>query len=76
MSKSIYRQNEEYFEELRDYVIAYVQFVKSGGCVSEYTDKLTDKTIDIVMKIKANRDYVNRCMNYPEILYDQKGCRI
>lgn len=70
--KSIYRQDEEYFEELRDYAIAYCQYVKSGGCISNYSDSLIEKTIDVVMKIKANRDFV---CGY-SVQYDSKGNRI
>lgn len=73
---SIYKQDQKYFEELRDYVIAFVQYTKSGGCTCAYTDNLIDKTIDLVMKIKANRDYVASCCNIAIPLYDNQGNRI
>lgn len=73
---SIYRENQKYFEELRDYVIAYVQYVNSGGCTCVYTDNLVDKTIDLVMKIKGNRDYVAKCCNQLIPVYDEMGNRI
>ena len=73
--KSIYRENQEYFEELREYAIAYVQYVQNGGCICKWTDTMVDKTIDVVMKIKANRDWLLECDHKPIPVYDDQGER-
>ena len=75
MSKSIFRMDEELFEEIRDYSIAYCQYVKSGGCISVFTDTMIEKTIDAVMKIKAHRDYIDESMGREIIKYDKRGER-
>ena len=72
---SIYKQDQAYFEELREYAIAYVQYVNNGGTISRYTDVLIDKTIDVVMKLKANRDYVNELCGKEVPKYDKDGNR-
>jgi len=73
--KSIYRENQELFEELREYAIAYVQYVQNGGCICKWTDTMVDKTIDVVMKIKANRDWLLESSHKPIPVYDEYGER-
>ena len=72
---SIYKEDQMIFEELREYAIAYVQYVNNGGTISNYTDTLVDKTIDAVMRLKANRDYVNEICGKEIPKYDKNGNR-
>jgi len=74
--KSIYRENEELFEELREYAIAYVQYVQNGGCICQWTTTMVDKTIDVAMKIKANRDWMLESCHEPVPAYNEYGDRI
>ena len=73
---SIYRENQAYFNELQNVVIAYVQYVNSGGTISSFSELMENKTIDLAMKIKANRDKVDRAMNKPVIQYNEAGDRV
>ena len=73
---SIYRMNHLFFKELRDYAIAYVQHVESGGCTCKFTSDLVEKTIDVVMKMKATRDWLCEVSNEPVPMYNEDGERI
>ena len=73
---SIYRENEQLFEQLREFAIAYVQYVQNGGCICAFTSNMVDKTIDVAMKLKANRDWLLATSNKPVPVYDEYGDRI
>ena len=56
--KSIWVEDYELMNELRNYAITYCTFVESGGKVGDFADVLLNKTIAVATKIKVNRDYV------------------
>lgn len=72
----IIKQDLEAFEEIRDYAIAFCQFVNAGGSSCDYTNELINKCIDEVMKLKANRDYVYKYLGYEIPVYDEQGLKI
>ena len=46
----------EQFEKIRNYAIAFCEYVNSGGCVCDFTSTMVDKVIDCAMLLKADRD--------------------
>lgn len=72
---SIYRQENEYFHQIREYSIAYCVYVDNGGTISTFTDNMVDNIIDIAMKLKASRDYIDTCLGREIIKYDKEGNR-
>lgn len=72
---SIYRQENEYFRQIREYSIAYCVYVDNGGTISNFTDNMVDNIIDIAMKLKATRDYLAEYWGEEVIKYDKEGNR-
>lgn len=56
--------------------IAYVKFVDNGGCICAFTTDMTNELIDLAMKLKAHRDYVDKCLGREIIQYDEEGNKI
>ena len=72
---SMWREDAQYYEQIRDYAIAYTTYVSSGGCTCTFTSDLIDKTIDVVMKLKAHRDEVYEFCGKDIPKYDKEGNR-
>ena len=72
----ISKEKLEAFEKIRDYAIAYCEYMNAGGNTCDFTDKMIDNVIDYVMKLKASRDYIYKYCGYEIPLYDEKGVRI
>lgn len=60
---SIWKEDYELMDELKDYATTYVTYVRSGGHVGDFPDSLINKTIAICMKLKSNRDYIFNAMD-------------
>lgn len=60
--KSIWTEDYELMNELRNYAITYCTFVESGGQIGDFADVLLNKTIAVATKIKENRDYIDGCL--------------
>ena len=72
--KSIWQEDYELMNELRNYTISYCTFVESGGKVGDFVDVLLNKTIAVATKIKANRDYIAECLGR-DIPTEEEECR-
>ena len=73
---SIFRQDNETFRQIMERSIAYVRFVENGGCICKFTSNMTDEVIDLAMKLKAHRDYIDKYCGREIIQYDQEGNKI
>lgn len=73
---SIYRQDNEYFRQIMECSIAYVRYVDNGGTISRFSDNMTNEVIDLAMKLKAHRDYVDKYLGREIIQYDEQGEKI
>ena len=72
---SIWRENYELMNEIRNYAISYCTFVESGGHIGDFPDALINKTIAVATKMKVNRDYVAECM-LKDIPTEERECEI
>lgn len=61
---SIWKENYRLMEEIKNCAISYTMFVDNGGYIGTYTDALLNKTIALLTKVKANRDYISEVMSY------------
>ena len=73
---SIFRQDNDTFRQIMECSIAYVKFVENGGCISRFTSNMTNEVIDLAMKLKAHRDYVEKYCGRDIIEYDEEGNKI
>ena len=73
---SIFRQDNDTFRQIMECSIAYVKFVDNGGCISRFTSNMTNEVIDLAMKLKAHRDYIDSYCGREIIQYDQEGNKI
>lgn len=73
---SIFRQDNDTFRQIMECSIAYVKFVDNGGCISRFTSNMTNEVIDLAMKLKAHRDYVDKYCGREIIQYDEEGNKI
>lgn len=71
--KSIWKEDYELMNELRNYTISYCTFVESGGHIGNFTEVLLNKTIAIATKIKANRDFTAKCLQH-DIPSEEQEC--
>lgn len=72
--KSIWAEDYELMNELRNYAITYCTFVESGGQVGDFADVLLNKTIAVATKIKVNRDYIAECL-LKDIPTEEEECK-
>ena len=70
---SIFREDNDTIRNMMECSIAYTKFVDNGGCICAFTLDMTNELIDLAMKLKANRDYVDKCLGRELIQYDEKG---
>lgn len=70
------KQDLEAFEQIREFAIAFCQYINAGGSTNDYTNALIDKVIDETMKLKANRDRLYKYCGYDIPMYDDTGVRI
>lgn len=73
---SIFREDNETFRQIMECSIAYVKYIENGGCISRFSGNMTNQVIDLAMKLKAHRDYVDKCLGREIIQYDQEGNKI
>ena len=73
---SIFREDNATFREIMECSIAYVKYVENGGCISRFSGNMTNQVIDLAMKLKAHRDYVDKCLGREIIQYDEEGNKI
>lgn len=73
---SIFREDNATFRQIMECSIAYVKYVENGGCISRFSGNMTNQVIDLAMKLKANRDYVDKCLGKEIIQYDEEGNKI
>lgn len=72
----IIKEELEAFEKIKEYSIAFCQYINSGGNTCDFTDKMINEVIDCAMKLKANRDYLYKYCGYEIPKYDDNGTRI
>ena len=73
---SIFREDNDTIRNMMECSIAYVKFVDNGGCICAFTTDMTNELIDLAMKLKANRDYVDKCLGRELIQYDKEGNKV
>lgn len=73
---SIFRQDNDTFRQIMECSIAYVKFVDNGGCICAFTTDMTNELIDLAMKLKAHRDYIDKYMGRKIIQYDKEGNKV
>ena len=73
---SIFREDNDTIRNMMECSIAYVKFVDNGGCICAFTTDMTNELIDLAMKLKAHRDYVDKCLGREIIQYDEEGNKI
>ena len=72
----IIKQDLESFEKIRDSAIAFCQYINAGGSVCDFTEKMINDVIDIVMKLKANRDFKYKYLGYDIPMYNDNGEKV
>ena len=72
---SIWQENYQLMKQLREYSITYVTFVESGGKAGDFDQQMIDKAIAVAVKIKENRDYIQKTLGRP-IPTKQQECQI
>lgn len=72
---SIFREDNDTFRQIMECSIAYVRYVDNGGCVCKFTSNMTEQVIDLAMKLKAHRDYIDKYCGREIIKYDENGER-
>ena len=65
----------EQFEKIRNYAIAFCEYVNSGGSVCDFTDKMIDKVIDCAMLLKADRDEMYSRIGIVVPIYNPDGTK-
>lgn len=71
---SIWIENLELMEELKEYATTYVNYVRAGGHAGDFPDALVNKAIAISVKIKQNRDHIWSAMKY-DIPSEDEECK-
>ena len=73
---SIFREDNDTIRNMMECSIAYVKFVDNGGCICTFTNDMTNELIDLAMKLKAHRDYIDKYMGREIIQYDKEGSKV
>ena len=72
---SIFREDNETIRQIMECSIAYTKFVENGGCICTFTSDMTEQVIDLAMKLKAHRDFIDKYYGREIIKYDENGER-
>ena len=65
----------EQCEQIKEYAIAFCQYINAGGNVCDFTSTMVDKIIDCAMVLKADRDYSYKYLGKDIPKYNEDGSK-
>ena len=62
----MWKENYEIMKQLRDAVITYFTFTETTGSgIGDFADAMINKAIALAIKLKENRDYIDKALSKP-----------